>query len=206
VKQLLIRGRQHEGTKHVIYQVLWPKPAAGEALLVETSPRGAVSGLLQSHKGQLPLTPQLMAQPLFNSAIAIEDVAESFWQWPVQELKGVEVVSGRSCTILESHPGSGTATSYSLVRSWVSPELALPLRVEKFGKDGRLRRRFIASKIMKRPHGAPAQLLKVRAPNATSRFPPISSPRKPSADFVPHRRHINLETAPAEKVRRSADK
>ena len=153
VKQLLIRGRQQEGTKQVIYQVLWPKPSAGEALLVETSPQGAVSGLLQSRKGQLPLTPQLMAQPLFNSAIAIEDVAENFWHWPLQELKGEEVVSGRSCTILESHPGSGTATSYSLVRSWVSPELALPLRVEKFGKDGRLRRRFIASKIMKRPHG-----------------------------------------------------
>jgi hypothetical protein len=153
VKQLLIRGRQHDGTKQVIYQVLWPKPVAGEALLVETSPQGAVSGLLQSHKGQLTLTPQLMAQPLFNSAIAIEDVAENFWHWPLQELKGEEIVSGRSCTILESHPGSGTATSYSLVRSCVSPELALPLRVEKFGKDGRLRRRFIASKIMKRPHG-----------------------------------------------------
>jgi hypothetical protein len=153
VKQLLIRGRQHEGTKQVIYQVLWPKPAAGDALLVETSPQGAVGGLLQSRKGQLTLTPQLMAQPLFNSAITVEDVAENFWHWPLQELKGEEVVSGRSCTILESHPGPGTATAYSLVRSWVSPELALPLRVEKFGKDGRLRRRFTASKIMKRPHG-----------------------------------------------------
>jgi len=36
------------------------------------------------------------------------------------------------------------------VRTWIAPDIALPLRVEKFGPDGRLIKRITAERIMKR--------------------------------------------------------
>ena len=37
-------------------------------------------------------------------------------------------------------------STYSFVRSWVSPEKLLPLRIEKFGRDERLSKRFTVLK------------------------------------------------------------
>jgi hypothetical protein len=90
-----------------------------------------------------------MAQPLFGTNVTLEDVAEAYWRWPHQKLVGEEKVAARQCMILESRPGPGTATGYSLVKSWIAPELALPLMVEKFGKDGILLKRFVAAKVVK---------------------------------------------------------
>jgi hypothetical protein len=154
VMQLLIKGRRQGDAAQTLYQVLWPKPASGQTLVVETSADGTVSGFLfEPPDRQIPLTPKLMAQPLFGSEATVEDVAEAFWRWPQQKVVGDEMVAAHRCKILESRPGAAASTSYSLVRSWIAPDIALPLRVEKFGKDGRLVRRFIAAKIAKQAPG-----------------------------------------------------
>jgi hypothetical protein len=154
VLQLLIKGRRQGDAVQTLYQVLWPKPVEGRTLVVETSADGTVSGFLFEPPGsKIPLTPELMAQPLFGTGVAVEDVAEAYWHWPLQKLAGDEMVAGHRCKILESRPGAGTTTSYSLVRSWIAPDLSLPLRVEKLGKDGRLERRFTAAKIARQGAG-----------------------------------------------------
>ena len=56
------------------------------------------------------------------------------------------------CKIIASHPGLETKTSYSLVKTWVAPDLALPLRIEKFGKDGQLIKRITAENLRKQEH------------------------------------------------------
>jgi len=155
VMQLVIKGRREGEAIRTLYQVLWPKRAMGQALVVETSADGSVSGFLfEPPDRQIPLTPKVMPQPLFGTNVTVEDVAEAYWHWPHQKLVGEENVAGRRCLILESRPGAGTATGYSLVKSWIAPDIALPLMVEKYGKDGTLLKRFVAAKVVKQSPGS----------------------------------------------------
>lgn len=155
VMQLVIKGRRQGDAIQTLYQILWPKQAMGQALVVETSADGKVTGFLFEPPGRtVPLSPKVMAQPLFGTNVTVEDVAEAYWHWPHQKLAGEEKVSGRPCTILESRPGSDTPTSYSLVRSWIASDIALPLVVEKFGKDGALDKRFVAAKVVRQSPGS----------------------------------------------------
>jgi len=155
VMQLVIKGRREGEATRMLYQVLWPKQAMGQALVVETSADGSVSGFLfEPPDRQIPLTPKVMVQPLFGTNVTVEDVAEAYWRWPHQKLVGEENVAGRRCMILESRPGPGTATGYSLVKSWIAPDIALPLMVEKYGKEGVLLKRFVAAKVVKQSPGS----------------------------------------------------
>ncbi len=171
IQQLLIKGRRQGEAAQVLYQVLWPKADAGRALLVETSADGKVSGFLFDPPGApVPLAPSTMALPLFGSDLAVEDVAEAFWRWPSQVLAGEAMVSGRPCQILESRPGAGDTGGISFVKSWIAPDLALPLRIEKFGRDGRLAKSFVAAKIVKESAGHwAAAILVIEAADGRSR-------------------------------------
>lgn len=162
VMQLVIKCRRQGEATRMLYQILWPKQAMGQALVVETSADGAVSGFFfEPPDRQIPLTPKLMAQPLFGTDVTVEDVAEAYWHWPNQKLVGEEKVAARACKILESRPGPGTATSYTLVKSWIAPDIALPIMVEKFGKDGVLLKRFVAAKVVKQSPGSWAAAIMV---------------------------------------------
>ena len=150
VMQLVIKGRREGETTRVLYQILWPKQRMGQALVVETSADGSVGGFLfEPPDRKIPLTPKVMARPLFGTDVTVEDVAEAYWRWPNQKLVGEETVSARPCRILESRPRPGTVTAYSLVKTWIAPDIALPMVVEKFGKDGALLKRFVAAKVVK---------------------------------------------------------
>jgi hypothetical protein len=149
VKQLLIRSRNDGKTKSTLYQILWPSELKGQSLLIEKSGR-SVSGFLFEPPDTLKkLSFTLMTQPFFGSGLAIEDLAEDFWDWPSQKIVGEETIKEKLCTIVESKPPADAATSYSLVRTWIAPELALPLRIEKYGKNRHLLKRITADRIMK---------------------------------------------------------
>jgi hypothetical protein len=149
VKQLLIKSRSDGKNTDTLYQILWPAEFKGQSLLVKKSPGHSVSGVLFEPPDTVKkLTSALMAQSFFGSDLLIEDLAEDFWEWPSQKTVGEEMVKDKTCKIVESRPGSSASTSYSLVKTWISPELALPLRVEKYGKDRRLVRRIMADRIM----------------------------------------------------------
>ncbi len=109
-----------------------------------------VSGFLFEPPDSLrKLTGGLMTQSFFGSDLAIEDLAEDFWDWPSQKIVGEETVKDRACKIVESRPAADASTSYSLVRTWIAPEIALPLRAEKYGKNRRLVRQIRAERIVK---------------------------------------------------------
>jgi hypothetical protein len=150
VMQVVIKGRREGEATKLLYQILWPRASQGQAVVVETAADGTVSGFLFGTDGKVtPLSPKLMSQTVFGTDITVEDVAEAYWRWPHQKIVGEETVSGRKCEIIESRPGPGTVTSYSLVKTWMAPDLAIPVVAEKFGKDGALLRRFFAAKIVK---------------------------------------------------------
>ena len=149
VKQLLIKSRTEGKTTTMLYQVLWPAESKGQALLIERK-GGSVSGFLFEPPGTVKrLSATLLAQPFFGSDLAIEDLAEDFWDWPSQKIVGEETIDKRLCTIVESRPSADAASSYSVVKTWIAPDLALPLRVDKYGKNRRLIRRITADRIVK---------------------------------------------------------
>ncbi len=150
VTQLLIKGRRDGGVSKVLYQVLWPKRSQGETLVIEkTAGRETRCWVFTPPDSVTVLTPAHLADPFFGSDLTIEDVAEEFWEWSTQEIVREETLGQDRCAVLESRPAAGTATSYALVRTWIAPDIALPLRIEKFGHDGRLIKRLTAERIMR---------------------------------------------------------
>ena len=150
VRQLLIKGKRNGGASKVLYQVLWPKRSMGETLVIEkTADRNTRCWVFTPPDGVVVLTQEGVCGPFFGSDLTIEDVAEDFWYWPTQKIVGEGTFDHQRCKILESRPAAGTATSYSLVRTWIDLEIALPLRIEKFGHDGQLIKRLTAERIMK---------------------------------------------------------
>lgn len=149
VKQLLIKGRNDGRTHTTLYQVLWPAELKGQSLVVEKSGH-SVSGFLFEPPATIKkLSAGTMAQPFFGSDLSIEDLAEDFWDWPSQKIVGEETIKDRVCQIVESRPPGDASTSYSLIKTWIAPDILLPLRVEKYGKNKRLVRRITADRIMK---------------------------------------------------------
>lgn len=151
VKQLLIKGRRKGDDSKVLYQILWPTSLLGQTVVIEKTPgRNARAWMFTPPDQVATLTPERISGSFFGSDLTIEDLAEEFWHWPTQEIVGEDTVGQHRCKILESRPSADTVTSYSLVRTWIAPEIALPLLVEKFGQDGKLIKHITAEKITKR--------------------------------------------------------
>jgi hypothetical protein len=161
-RQLLIKGRTDGGPTKILYQVLWPEADKGRALFIERSADHKTSGFLFEPADKvISLTPELMARPFLGSDLSIEDLAEDFWNWPSQKIVGEEIVDQHPCQIIESRPPPDATTSYSLIKTWVSPQMALPLRIHEFDKDGKLVKRFNVEKIIKQStnYWAPATVV-----------------------------------------------
>jgi len=151
VTQLLIKGRRKGDDSKVLYQILWPAPLRGQTVVIEkTAGRNVRTWMFTPPDQVVTLTPERMSSPFFGSDLTIEDLAEEFWHWPTQEIVGEDTVGQRRCKILESRPSADTATSYSMVRTWIAPEIALPLLIEEFGKDGNLIKHITAGRITER--------------------------------------------------------
>lgn len=203
VQQLLIRGRRHGEESQVLYQILWPAAAKGQALLVEKLPGREIGGFFfEPPDRHTRLTPQLLAQPFFGSDLAVEDLTEDFWEWPAQKLVGDATVERHPCKILESRPSAAAAGSYSLVKSWIATDITLPLRVEKYGRDGRLMKRFKAERIMRQgpAHWAAGRLV-VDRPDGLSRTTLEGSKSErdldiPAAEFTLEKIRKPLRRAP----------
>ncbi|MBM3888348.1 MAG: outer membrane lipoprotein-sorting protein [Verrucomicrobia bacterium] len=134
-RQLLIKGRRDGEATKILYQALWPDAYKGRALLIEKSADHKTTGFLFTPPDKVtPLAPAVMKQSFLDSDLTIEDLAEDYWHWPLQKISGEETVSGKLCKILESRPDSGAATGYSLIKTWICLEIALPLRVHMFAK------------------------------------------------------------------------
>jgi hypothetical protein len=148
--QLLIKGRRDGEVSKVLYQILWPAALAGQTLVIEkTAGRTTSVWLFTPPDKTTDLTQERAGEPFFGSDLSVEDLAEEFWSWPSQEMVGEETVGQHLCKVIDSHPDAGTKTGTLLVRTWIAPDLALPLRIEKFGKDGKFSKRITAEKITK---------------------------------------------------------
>ena len=151
--QILVKRRRDGDMTRLLYQVLWPASHRAEALYLERTSAGAAGGFVFTPPDNFqPLTPDLMGAPYLDSDLSIEDLAEDYWQWPSQEDGGEETINGDRCAIIISRPPPGLDTEYSLIRTWVSIDKTLPLRIERMGRDERLRKWTVVHKVANRDH------------------------------------------------------
>jgi hypothetical protein len=166
--QFRMRGRRDGELGRRLYQVLWPASRFGQALYFERTDGGAVSGFLFEPPDRVtPLTPELLAGPFLDSDLSIDDLAEDFLQWPAQTIGGEETVNGEPCTIVESRPPADRPGGCSLIRSWISPDKLLPLRIEKFDREGSLAKRFVFRKLVQRDQIWTPAITVVQTPGST---------------------------------------
>ncbi len=141
--QVQIKARRTKSSAEVSYQVIWPPERKGETVVLRQKPGGAIEGAsLTPPDTRRELGRAQAGDSLLGSDLALQDVVENFFLWPGQTLAGTEKIGAAECLILDSKPAAGDPTPYGRVRSWVDPRKMLPLRVEKYDRDGKLARRI----------------------------------------------------------------
>jgi hypothetical protein len=148
---------------------LWPPARRGQGLCLETAGGGAASGFLFEPPDKVtPLTPALLAGRYLDSDLSIGDLTEDFWHWPGPIVSGTETVDREACTVLDFRPPAEPGAAGSLVRVWLVPAKMIPVRVEKFARDGRLVRRFIFEKAVQRDGTWTPTAMTVQAPGSAT--------------------------------------
>ena len=144
--QLQIKQRRSAGSTEVVYQVLWPKERAGEAVLLRQT--GGQGGSASTFTPPDKTGTLGMDEGLFGSDLTPSDVLENPFAWPNQTIVGAEAVGRVSCQILESKPGKGQRSRYASVRTWVDTRRSVPLRIEKFNSSGQVICRIDSGRIV----------------------------------------------------------
>ena len=126
-----------------------PSLPAARALVVEDTGDHRLRGFQYEAGTVTPLADGMLGDRFFGSDLRIEDLAEDFWFWPSRTLVGEEAVGEHQTVIVDLRPGPGTLTTYSRVKAWLSPDLAIGLRMEQYGRDGHLAKRVGLYRILK---------------------------------------------------------
>ncbi len=146
--QLQIKQRRTSTTTEIVYQVLWPKERAGEAVLLRKTGDQAATGAVFTPPNKVSmLDSSQMKEALLGSDLSYADGVENFFIWKQQAIVGTEMVNRVSCDILESKPGRSQRSSYSSVRTWVDRRRDVPLRIEKYLSSGQLVRRIDTTRV-----------------------------------------------------------
>ncbi len=141
-RQLAVTWLRDATGTTVLYRQAWPLVPGGRAVVIAKTRYRRLHGFLYDAGRVTPLTDARLGTPFFDSDLTVEDVAENFWYWPVRTRVGEEAVGANNCVIVNLRPPPGYTGSYSAIKAWLSPELAIALRLEQFGRDGRLAKRI----------------------------------------------------------------
>jgi hypothetical protein len=76
-----------------------------------------------------------------GSAITYEDLALKLLYWPKPKLVGEEMIRGFKCWKIEAQAPKGQS-QYAAARIWISESNGAVLRIEGYGPDGRVIKRF----------------------------------------------------------------
>jgi hypothetical protein len=149
VRQVQITARRSPSRADWLYQQLWPAGDGGRALVLEDRGDHRLNGFEYRQGRARRLASRMFGDRFFESDLTLEDLAETFWFWPSRTLVGQEAIGEYACTIVQLRPAAGAPTAYSSVKVWIAPDLSVALRVEAFGRDGRLVKRIGLYRVMK---------------------------------------------------------
>ena len=151
--QILLKGRREGDLSQTLLLAMWPSHIKGEAVIISQKGRGERTGVKTT-----PLqTTRSMSKadwdaPLFGTELSIDDVAESFWNWPDHATLGAERLDREDCWVIESKNPISDG-SLAAVKSWISSSKVVPVKIEKFDKAGRLVSRTTFDRLTKREGG-----------------------------------------------------
>lgn len=141
--QLQIKQRRTANSTELVYQVLWPKERAGEAVLLKMSGSKFSGATFTPPNTVKTLSAAQSKDSLFGSSLSYADVLENFFAWDQQKIIGSEVVDKVNCQIIESRSGK----SSNVVRTWVDTRRLVPMRVEKYLSSGKAYRRVDTTNV-----------------------------------------------------------
>lgn len=151
--QVLLKSRREGATQETLVMVQWPREEKGRAWMIRRTDSGEVGGFRFMPPNEVtPVTAAELEAPLFGSDLSVDDFAESFWNWPEQQVVGVEKVGSAECWVVESRT-SDASVRHPRVRSWLAKDKPIALRVDKSDKNGELRKRLTAGRVVRRDEG-----------------------------------------------------
>lgn len=152
--QIRAIGKQDAKSTRMLYQAIWPDAVKGRAVIVERTSERSIQGLFFTPPDTMtPIMGAGLTDPVLDSDLTVEDLAEQFQWWPNPVFAGDDKVGGDACRLIESRPPAGTRSTYPLVRSCVSLSKRLIIRVEKIDASGRVVKRFTVTRTTRAPSG-----------------------------------------------------
>lgn len=148
--QVLIKGRREGATNETLVVVMWPREQKGQAWMIRRTDAGEISGFRFAPPNEVrPVSAADLDEPLFGSDLCVDDFAESFWEWPDQRITGEEKVGNLACWVVESRT-TDPSIRHPRIRSWLAKERPVAMRVEKSDREGTLRKRLTAARVVRR--------------------------------------------------------
>lgn len=148
VAQIRVKSRRDAAVTRLLYEVLWPAGDKGRAVSLERAATGRVTGFEFIPPDKVtPITSEMLGAAYLGSDLNIEDLVEDFWQWPSATLGAEDRVEREPCSIVNLRAPADVRSIYSLVRVWISPVKAAPLRIVKFSRTGAAKE-FAVQKLM----------------------------------------------------------
>ena len=141
-RQLVAAWLRDGGSTMMSYRQTWPVVLGGRVVVIAKTGDRRLHGFLYEGGRVTTLTDARLGTPFFDSDLILEDVAENFWYWTSRERLGEEAVGAYGCVIVGLRPPAGYAGTYSTIKAWLSPELALALRLDQFTPEGRFAKRI----------------------------------------------------------------
>lgn len=146
--QVQIKQRRSANSTELVYQILWPKDRAGEAVLLKRSGNSTSGTTLTPPDKITKLGASAMDEPLLGTALTRADALENFFSWSDQKISGTEEVNRVECQVLDSRPAKGQSATAGGVRSWIDVRRMVPMRVEKYDASGKTLTRIETTRVL----------------------------------------------------------
>ncbi len=146
--QVQVKQRRNGSSTELVYQILWPKNRAGEAVLLKRSGNSSSGTALTPPNKTTTLGSSAMDEPLLGTALSRADVLEDFFSWSDQKISGTEKIDRIECQVLDSRPSRGQSAAAAGVRSWIDTNRMIPMRVEKYDASGKKLVRIDTTRVL----------------------------------------------------------
>ena len=142
------KAKGFQGTLKALFVVTDPSPdRLGILIDAPDLGRATIRIARPGDAGAMELATERWGEPLLDTALTCEDLADSHYGWSSHALVGEKPLGSRMCYVVRSQPTPGESSGYSSVTSWIGRDSVLPVYVEKILKRSGATKRFIYSGI-----------------------------------------------------------
>ncbi|AJF07962.1 outer membrane lipoprotein-sorting protein [Geoalkalibacter subterraneus] len=139
-REFQVYGMDQKGQRSQLIRFTSPADISGTGFLVFERGQGDTEQFL--YLPALRRTRRIVSSQKGHSFVNSDFSYEDMERRPVDswshKIAGSEKIGPMVTLVLESRPKEDTTSSYTLVKSWVAPEIDMPLRVEYYQRNDRL--------------------------------------------------------------------